>query len=199
VERVPAVRAQQRLHVAAGHPCDGLAGAKLITEGKVANDPAAKPPKADPGPDGPSGLTQGLKELTGDDAVDPEPSLPDLQYVVFNLIALAYFLNALFGHLGDGLPDMPDTLIALTGVSAASYLATKAAARSAAPSIGSVVPRVVVIGNAPNPLVVAGTGFLPTGVPGPPKAMLAGVELPVTNATDAQLTATVPAAADSRG
>jgi hypothetical protein len=181
-----------------GIPATGLAGAKLITEGKVADDPAAKPPKPEPGPDLPSGLTQGLKELTGNDAVDPQPSLPDLQYVVFNLIALAYFLSAFFGNVGDGLPGMPDTLIALTGVSAASYLATKAAARNTAPTIGPVVPSVVVPGAAPIPLAVSGTGFLPAGASGAPKAMLGGVELPVTGATDTQLTATVPTAAEAR-
>jgi hypothetical protein len=77
----------------------------------------------DPSPPGTWGVVTGLAELlTGDDGV---VALADLQYVVFTLITLAYFVAQLLSHPGDGLPPVPAALLTLMGVSATSYTANK--------------------------------------------------------------------------
>jgi hypothetical protein len=179
-----------------GIPSAGLVGAKTITQTKAAGVPDAKRPKtAD------SDLLSRIRELASDDNDDdPSPALADLQYLVFNAIALAFFLGAFLAHVEEGLPTLPDSLLGLLGVSAASYLATKAATQSAAPTITSVRPRVVMLGPAATELVVSGTGFIPPGASGGPTVMLGGVDLPVAaGATATQLTATVPATAAAQG
>jgi hypothetical protein len=201
-----------------GIPSAGLVGAKAITQSKAQANPAAKPtkPAADPAaeaePTGGDGadpaarksvverLLTRTRELASDDNDDdPQPALGDLQYLVFNAVAIAFFLSAFLGHVELGLPSLPDTLIALTGVSAASYLSTKAVRNAAPPVIVSVRPSRVVLGAAPRPLDVAGSGFLgATGKGDTPSAMLGGVDLLVEDgATAEHLTAIVPAAADA--
>jgi hypothetical protein len=178
-----------------GIPSVGLAGAKVITQTKAADDPAAKPPKTIPT----TSLMTRVRELgTDDNDADPQPALADLQYLIFNAIALLYFLGAFLSHVEAGLPSLPDSLIALTGVSAASYLATKAAAKSAAPAIVSVQPRTVRLGPNATPLVISGTGFIPPSIAGTPTVMLGGVNLAVDpGATATQITANIPTAANA--
>ena len=48
----------------------------------------------------------------------------DFQYVVFNLVAATYFLVHFIGD--NRLPEIPETLLALTGASAATYVTNKA-------------------------------------------------------------------------
>ncbi len=162
-----------------GIPSAGLVGAKAITQSKAQANPAAKPmkPAADPAAEAEPAegeradpaatrsvvdrLLTRTRELASDDNDDdPQPALGDLQYLVFNAVAIAFFLSAFLGHVELGLPSLPDTLIALTGVSAASYLSTKAVRNAAPPVIVSVRPSRVVLGAAPRPLDVAGSGFL---------------------------------------
>jgi hypothetical protein len=172
-----------------GIPAAGLVGAKTITETKVAADPAAKQAKPATADDS---LATRLAELSGDDS--GQPAIADLQYLVFNVITLLYFLSAFLEHPERGLPTLPDSLIALTGVSAAAYLGTKAATRTAAATIVSVRPSRVALRQAPVDLVISGSGFLPAGVPGPPGVTLDGVDLPVApNPGDTRIVATVPA------
>jgi hypothetical protein len=153
-----------------GIPSAGLVGAKAITQTKATGDPAAKPAKVSAD----NKLSTRIRELGSNDADnDPQPELADLQYLIFNGIALLYFLSAFLGHVEKGLPSLPDSLIALTGVSAASYLAKKAATQTAAPVIASVHPRHVVLGAAPVPLTISGTGFIPEFATGKPAVMLA--------------------------
>jgi hypothetical protein len=147
-----------------------------------------------------NGLLVRTRELASDDNDrDPQPALGDLQYLVFNAIAVAYFLSAFLGHVERGLPSLPDTLIALTGVSAASYLSAKAV-KSAAPAvIVSVRPSRVVLGPAAKDLEVSGGGFLgATGKGVKPAATLDGVDLTVMDgATAEHLTAVVPTATEA--
>ena len=86
-----------------------------------------KPPKR-PGPsDERRGLIDRAKErlaevITKDDgSVD----LGDFQYFAFTLVSLAYFVAALIASPDEGLPEIPGTLLVLTGVSQASYLGKK--------------------------------------------------------------------------
>jgi hypothetical protein len=181
-----------------GIPSVGLVGAKAITLSKVEGNPEAKPSKPD---DAPTGLLTRTRELaSNDDDKNPQPALGDLQYLVFNAVAVAYFLSAFLAHVERGLPSLPDTLIALTGVSAASYLSAKRVAKAAAPVIVSVRPSRVVLGPAPTPLTVSGSGFLgATGKSGTPGATLGGVELNVADPSAERLIATVPANATAKG
>jgi hypothetical protein len=177
-----------------GIPSVGLVGAKAITQSKVEENPEAKPSKP---ANADTDLLIRTRELaSNDDDANPQPALGDLQYLVFNAIAVVYFLSAFLGHPERGLPSLPDTLIALTGVSAASYLSAKAVRKTAPPVIVSVRPSRVVLGPAPTPLTVSGSGFLgATGTGGMPAATLDGVGLAVnTGATAEQLTAVVPTA-----
>jgi hypothetical protein len=52
--------------------------------------------------------------------------LGDLQYVLFNTVALTFFLGELLTSPQLGLPTIPDVLLGLTSVSAVGYVAKKA-------------------------------------------------------------------------
>lgn len=69
------------------------------------------------------GLRAGVAELfTGDDnSVD----WGDLQYVVFTLVTLVYFVIQFLAQPANGLPPVPAALLTLTGVSATGYAANK--------------------------------------------------------------------------
>ena len=85
-------------------PSVGLVGAKAITQSKVQANPDAKPTKTDPD----NSLLARTRELASNDNDDnPQPALGDLQYLVFNGVAVAYFLSAFLGHVERGLPSAP--------------------------------------------------------------------------------------------
>jgi hypothetical protein len=175
-------------------PSAGLVGAKAITQTKVQANPDAKPRKTDPD----NSLLARTRELASNDNDDkPQPALGDLQYLVFNGVAVAYFLSAFLGHVERGLPSLPDTLIALTGVSAASYLSAKAVKSAAPPVIVSVRPTRLVLGADETLLEVSGSGFQgATGTGGAPAVTLGGVTLEVAAGASAEhLIAIVPTAA----
>ena len=69
------------------------------------------------------GFRAGVAELfTGDDnSVD----WGDLQYVVFTLVTLVYFVIQFLAQPANGLPPVPAALLTLTGVSATGYAANK--------------------------------------------------------------------------
>ena len=69
------------------------------------------------------GFRAGVAELfTGDDnSVD----WGDLQYVVFTLVTLTYFVIQFLAQPVNGLPPVPAALLTLTGVSATGYAANK--------------------------------------------------------------------------
>jgi hypothetical protein len=68
--------------------------------------------------------------------------LVDSQYLLFNVIALIYFLGAFFQDPQAGFPSIPTLLFALTSTSTAGYVANKAVA-SATPMLTSVSPQTV--------------------------------------------------------
>jgi hypothetical protein len=183
-----------------GIPSVGLVGAKLVTQTQVNANPAAKTKRpADKG----TGLQRRVQQLvSNDNDANPSPNLGDLQYVVFNVIAVAYFLGAFLAHVQDGLPTLPGSLIALTGVSAASYLATKTASQTAAPTITSAVPStVVLLDNRTTKVVVSGTGFMPDGVSREPSVTVGGAKLdlhPNEPPTDTRIAVDVPTAAGAK-
>lgn len=77
----------------------------------------------DPVPANIKGVIAGIAELiTGDDG---RVAWADLQYVIFTLITLVYFVTQLLAQPQNGLPAVPGTLLTLMGVSAGAYTANK--------------------------------------------------------------------------
>jgi hypothetical protein len=69
------------------------------------------------------GVLTGVAELlTGD---DDAVAWADLQYVVFTLITLTYFVVQFLTRPASGLPPVPAALLTLMGVSAGAYTANK--------------------------------------------------------------------------
>jgi hypothetical protein len=116
-----------------GGPFAAAVLAKYITAEKVDNGTVQKTVAPAEGPS----VLGGLGEVVSDDA--GRADLVDSQYLAFTLVALSYFLVTLWWNLSKGFPNLPDILVGLTSVSAASYVAKKAADR-ATPSLTSLVP-----------------------------------------------------------
>lgn len=81
--------------------------------------------------------------------------LVDSQYLLFNVIAMAYYTAEVYRQ--SSLPEMPGVLLALTGGTAALYVANKAAANNA-PTITALSPVAVSPGRK---LTIYGTNFDP--------------------------------------
>jgi hypothetical protein len=116
-----------------GFPTAAAVAARGITTNKVAEGTIVKPNK---GAEGATQTRPGQELVSGDDGTT---DLGDFQYLLFNLLAIAYFLAQFFSDPAGGLPDMPDTLVGLTGVVAAAYVAKKGIYREP-PVLLSVVP-----------------------------------------------------------
>jgi hypothetical protein len=127
--------------VVLGIPAAAAIAAKGITTNKV-NAGAVDKPKAD----GHSDPITGVGELVSDDS--GRTDLLDFQYFGFNLILLGFFFLAFFGHPGRGLPNLPDTLLAVSGVSAATYVGKKGLSDEAGPTIRSIVPPKASVGQS---------------------------------------------------
>ncbi|WP_248960024.1 hypothetical protein [Sphaerisporangium perillae] len=78
---------------------------------------ATKAPPADPRE---VGLLAGLRQIVTDDA--GHGALLDVQYFVFTLITVGYFLLQLITNPREGLPEIPATLLVLMGLSGSGYL-----------------------------------------------------------------------------
>jgi hypothetical protein len=78
-----------------------------------------------------------LSELVNND--EGQTDLGDFQYVLFNVIALAFFFGDFIGDLDKGFPTLPAVLTGLALTSAAGYSAKKLLAQ-ATPTLTSVVP-----------------------------------------------------------
>lgn len=115
-----------------GLPLGTAVASKAITTTKIANGTEVKPPKES----GDSGSA--VQELVGND--EGETELTDFQYLLFNLLAIAYFLVAFMSHPSKGLPSMPDTLIGLTGVAAAAYIGKKSLYKEPPILLGVIPP-----------------------------------------------------------
>ncbi len=76
-------------------------------------------------------------QLIADDS--GETDIGDFQYVVFNLLALIYYLGTFIPHLSDGMPNLPQLLTGLALTSAAGYSAKQLVAQ-AAPVLNSLHP-----------------------------------------------------------
>ena len=146
-----------------GIPAGAAVGAAAITTSKNASGTSPKSSAPDltvvkangqVGAASPTAkLAQHVSQIFSSD--DNTTDLGDFQYVFFNLLAAGFFIATILHVNGDGLPHLPDTLLGLTGVSAALYVGKKAADRSA-PTIATVFPGVLIAGQA---VTISGTNL----------------------------------------
>jgi len=116
---------QHEYYALLGLPVAAAIAAKSITANKQADGTLDKD-DIDPEQ---GGIRDGLSEIISNDA--GETDLIDFQYFAFTLLALAFFLTEFLAHPGAGLPNLPPTLVALSGVSTGAYTAKKSLANSA--------------------------------------------------------------------
>jgi hypothetical protein len=101
-----------------GIPAGAAVGAKAITQNKVDKGELEKTKQTNP-PD----ALKGTAQLFSDDSGNVD--LLDAQYLAFSLLLLAYFFTQFLSSESTTLPNLPDTLVGLSGVSAASYIVKK--------------------------------------------------------------------------
>ena len=160
-------------------------GAKAITVGQIAAGAVSKNPpefkKKTP--------ATAVKDIVSNDQGDLD--LGDAQYFMFTLVTLAAFFIAFF-HDPTKLPVLPNTLVGLTSVSAAAYVAKKATAPPPA-KITAVSPQK---GPATATVKIFGSGFNDTsGNGGPPDVTFGGLAAGVQGGwTDTLVRAALPPA-----
>jgi hypothetical protein len=115
-----------------GGPLGAAILAKGIVSSQVSSGSAAKTRADAPTP----------AQLVQNDA--GQADLGDLQYVLFNLIALFFFYGEVLRAPQLGMPTIPDVLVGLTGVSATGFVAKKVLAGPA--GISSVEPEAGPVG-----------------------------------------------------
>jgi hypothetical protein len=81
--------------------------------------------------------TPTIAQLATDD--EGGASLADMQYLLFNFVTMVFFLGTFVTEAADGLPELPELLVGLTGVAAAAYVSNKAVLREA-PKLQRIVP-----------------------------------------------------------
>ena len=172
-----------------GIPAAAAVAGKAVTESKVAS-----------GAISPAVVTNADKALPARvmqifSADDGSTDLADFQYVIFNLILATYFVSEVVHLTSVGLPPIPQTLLGLTSVSAALYVAKKAVTGTQ-PTIGAVFPSFMVPGRT---ITITGTGLTDDPALAPnrraPRVMVNGVEADQVTADPQvadRLTARVP-------
>jgi len=188
---------QADYYVLLGFPLTAALAAKALTSSKVASGTLTKPPAGanGPTPEGGGGksvgVVKGLSEVVAND--QGETDLLDFQYFAFNLVTLAFFFVEFLTHPANGLPNLPPTLIALSGLSAAAYTTKKALETDIPPVITSVVPhRVPLV--AGTQITALGNTFGPPPDSAASAIMLEGVPLDVVSWDDRKIVATIAAA-----
>lgn len=126
-----------------GLPTGALVVAKGVTASKVAGGTLQKVTSEE---------GASLADLTTDDAKNTD--LVDVQYLIFNLIAMLWFVMA-FAQKGR-LPEIPDVLLALTGTAAGVYVLNKGLLNNK-PAITSITPSAVLPGET---ITIAGRNLL---------------------------------------
>jgi hypothetical protein len=147
-------------------------------------------------PDAPVGAANAAQLINNDRG---DTDLGDFQYVLFNLIALAFFFGDFLGGLEAGFPVLPAILNGLVLTSTGGYAAKKLIAQTS-PALTSVLPAAAAPGAAVEvfgtnlgvPASVSGTGtqLKPTVVIGSMLADVVGHDLVLGND---RLTIKVPA------
>jgi len=115
-----------------GGPLGAAILAKGIVSTRVEAGTTAKPAAGSPS----------AADLVSNDA--GETDLGDLQYLLFNIIALVFFWSEFLRAPYEALPTIPEVLLGLTSVAAVGYVANKSLA--SAPAITSVSPTPGIVG-----------------------------------------------------
>ena len=118
--------------VLVGGPLAAAILAKGIVTSQISSGTTAKPPADSTSP------AQLVQDDTG------QADLGDVQYLLFNVVALLFFYTAFLRAPQKGMPAMPDVLVGLTSVAAAGYVGKKALAGPAV--ISDVEPPSQVVG-----------------------------------------------------
>jgi hypothetical protein len=117
----------------------GPLGAAILAKGIVSNQVAggqSKPQNTDKAK---------ATDLVNNDA--GKTDLGDLQYVLFNTVALTFFFGQFLSNPLLGLPDIPNVLVGLTSVSAVGYLGKKA--------LPSLKREIMKVSTRPSPVTTA--------------------------------------------
>jgi hypothetical protein len=142
---------QADYYVLLGFPLGVAVAARALTTAKVAAGAITKSPNEQS-----EGVVQGLRETISNDR--GETDLLDFQYFAFNLLTLAFFWTEFLTDPSTGLPDLPATLIGLSGLSAAAYTTRKALEQDVKPAVSTVIPRRIVLAEGTRVSVI-GSGF----------------------------------------
>jgi IPT/TIG domain len=165
-----------------GIPVAAAVVAKGITQSKVQD--GQLPTKQPDGTE--TNVLSGVGQLVADDR--GRPDLLDFQYFGFTLILLAYFFTKFLGNESVGLPELPDTLVGLSGVSAAGYLGKKGLQQDTGPFISTIDPP-----SGPPGTVVAIVGAnLAAAGDSDASVQFGDQSAPVSSATATKIEATVP-------
>ncbi len=128
-----------------GGPLGAAILAKGIVSSQAGNDPSSKPMSAD---------APALSQLITND--NKNVDLGDLQYVLFNAVAIVFFVGAIIQTSHAGLPHLPDILIELTSVSAVGFVGKKALP----PAVSA---QLISSATAGGRLTISGSGLLAGG------------------------------------
>ena len=169
-----------------GSPAAAAVLAKWFTVTKVENGAVVKAPA----PDNPLPTQTLVDTLTNDQG---RADLFDFQYFLFNVVALIYFFVVFLPQPENGLPDLPETLVALTSVSAASYLTKKGLESDVGPTITAVYPGLIVFGKD-EWILISGINFGDQDTKTPPMntVLLGGRNLEAEEWTPERIKAKVP-------
>jgi hypothetical protein len=139
-----------------GVPASAAVAAKAITQSK---DNSGAAPKLTAGDDQKKVAARVAQIFSADDGTT---DIGDFQYMIFNLVTATFFVAEFVRPSPQGLPTIPDTLLGLTGVSAALYVGKKAATRTQ-PTITGIFPSIMQAGAT---AVITGSGLTPdSGAP----------------------------------
>ncbi|MDQ3982985.1 MAG: IPT/TIG domain-containing protein [Actinomycetota bacterium] len=172
-----------------GLPTAAAVAAKTLTQGKVARGELAKRSVDETG-EKRGGVGQAIAEVVSTD--DGRTDLIDFQYFAFNLVSLSYFTIEFISRPARGLPELPPTLIALSGVAVAAYTGKKALEKNPVPAITTVIPRRVIL-SPRTTLTVVGTGFGRPGDGGDERLLVDGFTVDTTSWTDHKIEARLDA------
>jgi hypothetical protein len=162
---------QEEYLILLGGPYAAAIVAKVSAVGQTVTE--GKPPATTVKPN--------VGQLISDDAGDTD--LGDLQYVLFNLVALGFFLVDFWSHSDLGFPNLPSLLAGLVLTSAGGYAAKKLI-RQSGPTLTSVVPPTAPPGATAVLLyganLVIPANVAPDGVALPPMVSLGSLPVTVT-------------------
>lgn len=139
-----------------------------------------------------------LSDVVADDSGDID--IFDVQFLLFNGLALWFVVDAFNRATSDGFPDIPSGLILLTGGPAAVYLSNKTFGDNGTTQLKSVTPSRLLSGAT---FVILGSGFLDGQAKSDAEGSLTingyAVDAADTRWTDTRITGTAPALPDGDG